>query len=661
MKLTAKLAKSQLKVNRSRTFWTIVGIVLSTALITTVCSFGASGYSLVTEFLGSDFGEYGATLTSLFLIPIIILSVIIVSMSIVVISNSFNASAGERESQFGILKSVGATKEQISSTVMYESFYLSIIGIPIGIALGLLLTFISVGIANQFLGELNSLIHMMMYELSVELKFVLSWIAIAISTLVSLFTVLVSAWIPARKASRRTAIESIRKIGEVKVKKKDTKVSPIISKVFGFEGVLAAKSMKRNKRNMRGSIISITIGIILFINLSSISNQANMMEKAMFPEMDTTVMVNYMSNQEVVDLEITGKEEVRTVAPINSEFAEIVTKRLREYGDVEILGIGMDLNTYNVHMPNDIISDGLKAERGIVEGEDGEFSAEIITVDHENYERICKEAGVPIGSNILINHYSYNDNGVLVEMEPFKISSGIVELTKADGSNIEVKVDGVVKKEDLPAEFDGLNVGTFRLIVPSGDMRGYTWNANPKDIDGFIDYANQVMEEVYPQSQTGSYMEKGFDTSVFMMKDYIKVMNIAIVFASIFIYSFAALFTLIGFTSVISTMSTNVQMRAREFAVLQSIGITYDGLKRMMDLEGILTSIKALTIGLPIAIVLTYLVNIPIKKTYPIPYEFPLGATIACVIMVFAMTIFTMRHSLKKLKGNNIMETIKSV
>jgi len=137
-------------------------------------------------------------------------------------------------------------------------------------------------------------------------------------------------------------------------------------------------------------------------------------------------------------------------------------------------------------------------------------------------------------------------------------------------------------------------------------------------------------------------------------------MNLGITIASIFVYSFIVILTLIGLTSVISTISTNVRMRSREFAVLQSVGMTYGGLKHMLNLESIMCSAKSLLWGLPIAISLTYLIHLPISSTFPITYQLPWLAIIQCVAGVFAITWVTMRFSVSRLRNENIVESIRS-
>ena len=197
-----------------------------------------------------------------------------------------------------------------------------------------------------------------------------------------------------------------------------------------------------------------------------------------------------------------------------------------------------------------------------------------------------------------------------------------------------------------------------RLIIPRGEMRSYIWLAAPADINGFIDHANAVMDELYPDVSGAAYMELGFTTRVYKMQDYMKVMNIAVVFAQVFIYCFVALLMLIGLTNVISTISANVRLRSREFAVLQSVGMTRDGIYRMLNLESLICSAKALVIGLPLAVALTYLINLAVRSMLPVPYQLPWFSAVLCTAGVFAITWVTMRCSLARMQKGNIVEAI---
>jgi len=664
MKLMAKLAYSQLTVNRKRTTWTLIGIILSTTLITTITSSVASGSASVVTLAGDQ--AQHSMLFAMLLIPAIILSIIIIIMSVIVISNAFRVSAGERMSQFGILKSVGATKSQITTTVMCESILLSVVGIPIGIILGLILTFVSVQVANHFLYDLNSLSRAMIQELSILVNFVIAWQAITIAAIMSFATVLISAWKPAIKASKITAIDSIRGAGEIKIEASQIRTRPLIKKLFGFEGVLAVKYLKRSKRNFRASVVSLTIAVILFVTASGIRQAVAQLESLIFPSnLETTVIVDYISARRTFNEE-TETWENRVVAPIDSKIADMVTERLRKYNNTHIFGIGFNAESYFAVVPREMITPDMMeiVEKSFPQRQQKyELSAEIITIDPKNYALLSKLAGVDLGSNILLNHYVINDRGNLVLFEPLIFKNQDLQLVYVDGNIRNIQIHGVLIAEDLPPELFPVNPAAsvaVSIIVPYGDMRGYTWFANPTDINSFMNHADFVMNEMFPTSDEDTYMSLGFATRVFETTDFIRIMNIGVIMAAVFIHSFIVLLTLIGLTSVISTISTNVRVRSHEFAVLQSVGMTYDGLKYMLNLESIMCSAKSIIIGLPVAILLTYLIHLPIRSIFPIPYQIPWIAIIQCILGVFAITLITMRFAISQLRKENIIESIRS-
>lgn len=660
MRITAKLAYSQLKINRSRTLWSLVAIALSTALMTAVCSFVASGNAMLVSFLGNDYGVYGQSYMGLLLFPAILFGLIIITMSVVVISNVFRISAEERMAQFGILKCVGATAKQISATVLYESVLLSAVGIPTGILIGLCLAFVGTKVANVFLNDLNDLANIMIRKIHLSIDFVLSWQALLIAAIVCFLTVLFSAWRPGRKAAKASAVDSVRGTGTIKVRKTKMHNNLIIQKFFGYEGVLASKNIWRNRQNFRATVIALTAGVVLFISLGALSHHANKLEMYIQPSVDETVIADYTSARIRQTNDKTGREESVYLCPIDSDVGNIVAEKLRAYDGKSIFGIGLDLETYYTVLPAETISNQMKNVLSDSQQNTYELLVEIVPVDTYNYRLLCKKAGVPVGSNILLNYYSYNDDGTEVDLIPYLDTLQSIELIKADGSQTELTIDGVLTQEDMPKELFYFNTNPVRLVVQQAEVRGYSWYSAPEDEAEFINYANRVLAEMFPMDKSSDYMEEGFSTRVYKIDDYMKVMNIAIALVSVFMYSFVALLMLIGFTNVVSTMSTNVLMRAREFAVLQSVGMTLEGLKRMLTLESILCSLNALVVGLPIGIAITYLVNLPIRSMYPIPYEFPWLSVMLCVLSVFGITWGTTICAIHKLRNQNIIETIRT-
>lgn len=661
MNITATLAFSQLKKKRTRSMASVFAIMLSTSMTTAVCSFIVSGNAMLVDLIGDDYGEYGAAYFSILLIPGILLGILIAAMSVIVISNVFRVSAGERIAQFGTLKCVGATGKQIVETVMYESFFLSLIGIPCGIGLGMIFTYFGIGIANNYLDELNSLVHMMMTEITFSLRFIISWKALLLSAGISFLTVLFSAYLPAKKSAKISAIDCMRgvenkTISDKKSRRKELKQSDLI------EARLAITNVRRNRRNTRTSVTVLSISIILFISLSGLRSIAGNVEEYIYQYSTQTVTVDYTSNYDSRINPVTGRDEVHYTRPIDTDLAEQIANELRAFDDQEFFGAGNDYDTYFTVLSEDLLtSDMIKAQE-YLEGNQKtqyEFPVEIIVLDRNHYEELCVTAGVETGSCILLNTFSYNHRGTEESIVPFSETMNTLTLETADGTPTVVEIDGILTRADIPEELLYPNTNPVRLVVPKAKVRGYNWMSSPADEEGYMEYANEIMERYFPEGEADAYMELGFSTRVFKTEDYVKVMNIAIVLASVFLYSFVILLAMIGVINVISTMSTNVQMRQREFAVLQSIGMTSDSLRKMLNMESILCAGKALLFGVPIGLAFILIMNYSVRMIFPIAFCIPWKAIGVVMVLVFLLIWGTIRITASKLKEQNIIETIR--
>ncbi len=656
MKITAKLAYSQLKINRSRTLWTILAIALSTALLTAVTSFAASINEMLHETLGENYGDYAASYQVLLLIPIIVFGILIVGMSVTVISNVFRISTQDRMNQFGILKCTGATRKQIMQSVMYESMWLCVISIPIGLILGIVFAYLGVGVANHFLGDLNALAHMMIQEINISISFVFSWQAYLCSALLSGSIVFYSAWKPAAKAGKISCVACINGSSEIHLDTRPIKDRKCITRLFGVEGLLADKNLKRNRHNFRATVISLSVGVILFVSLGGLAKQAQGIQEYMDLGIPETVLAEYMSSysQEEDSSSLYAK-------PIYSTRGDEITEKLEEYGDIDIFDMGDDLDTYQAIVASDQVTQDMKNLYEKDANTGYEYAVDLITLDREHYQQLCKKAKVAVGSTILLNQYSYNDYGHEREITPFSSSIQEMTLVKEDGTTQSVAIQGQLMGEDVFPELIHPAPSPVQLVVPEAEVRGYSWYASPEDEEDFMAYAKEILNQEFPESPNASYMEEGFNVRVFRVTEYMQVMNIAISMVSVFMYSFVALLMLIGLTNVISTLSTNVQMRQREFAVLKSVGMTKEGIQKMLNYESILCSMKALIIGIPVGILITILVNLPIRSMMPIPYEIPWLSLLLCVIVVLLITWGTTRYASHKLEKQNIIEAIRSV
>lgn len=655
MRLFVHLAVSQFRVNRLRSFWTLVAVVLATALITCVTHFVASGGAMIRESVGGGLTAYSAMYLRVLVLLAAFLSLLIMIMAAVVISNVFRVSAQARTAEFGILKCVGATPAQIRKTMLWEAGLLALVGIPLGLLVGLALTAGGIVIANHFFDELNALTHIMLKTMTFRLRFVLSPLGLLVAALLAFVTVLISAWLPARKAVRQSAIDSVRGRNAVKVHARRVHrwMDAIVERVFGPEGLLAHKTLQRSRQTFRATVAALAVAVVLFIFIGFLWQEAGAFNEMMTSKDGYTVTADYQSAM--------AQDGTTYAAPIASALGDAITSELASYdGGTDVFGFGNDYKRYDVTVDTADLTPEILSYYELEGQTSATFDVECIVLDRQHYQELCEAVGVPMGSVLLINNDRLNIKGYSTDTPVFANVPQTLEVKASDGSMTELDIAAVLSADDVPDVLFYPNTNTVRLILPEMSLRQYSWQAAPADQQGFMDYAEDILAEHFPDQSCDNYMENGYSARVYATEDYYKVMNIAVMLALVFLACFCGLLMLIGFTNVVSTLSTNVLMRTSEFAVLQSVGMTPEGLRRMLALESILCSLRAMAIGVPLGSLLTYLVALPVRNAFPIPYQFPLAAILLCCAGVLALTLSITALAAWRLRKQNIIARIRS-
>ncbi|MCL2019736.1 MAG: FtsX-like permease family protein [Oscillospiraceae bacterium] len=637
MSLTAKLALQQLKNNRRSTIWSLFGIILSVAMLTAVGGYGMGGAAILNDMLTNLYGEgTGANYEHASHVFSALIGGIVVITAIIVISNAFRVSASERTHQFGVMKSVGATKKQIRSTVMYEGIFLSIIGLPLGFVTGLLFQWLAIMITNIIMGGINY-----------TMGFSVSPILIISMMVLSFCMVLLSAWLPAAKAAKIPAISAIRGIGEVKLRKEKPKKSRFIGKIFGFEGQLAAKQLKRSRRNFRATVISISVCIVLVLASVSINSH-------MFAFLDGRL--EQLGDMRYSIFFSTANPDA---AALTVEIAENITHKLKEFPGAEVDAHGSMLYS-------------LAPELSVMSRED---LVSLVVLEQEMYNRLINEIGAAYGSNILINvAHEIDSEGNMSQYNPYNgmvgqtLSLYPVETIIDEGGNVSPAL-GKVSEVEITAQITELPDDSFiktayamftntkAIIVPELNFDGYSWIIFVDDITGFETYAQSVFDEhlTLRENETLHFMD---------IAEELIITTAVINFFSTFISIFSIMLALLGLTNVISTITTNIQLRAKEFAVLSSVGMTKGGMRRMLALESLLGSIRALIFGLPLGIFMAWLVYQGIigvfGQFFNLPFIMPWRASAVCAFGVLAVTFAIMRFAAVSLNKGSIIETIRS-
>lgn len=606
----------------------------------------------VLRFMGlSDNNIFNMLLYSVGVIVILIVMV----GSVFMIYNAFNISLNERMHQFGILLSVGATERQLRNSVLFEGFCVGIMGIPAGIIVG-------AGGINTVITIVADNFENIMYD--TPLKMVISFPAIIISVVTSLITILVSAYIPARKAAAVPVMECIRQTNEIKVEAKNVKTSRLASRIYGLEGTLALKNFKRNKKRYRSIVLSLVLSVVLFITTNSFVvylKQASEM---------AVVFTTYDIGFAAKDME-------------DSTLAALYDK-LKTSGSVYD-GMYQAVAKYNCITGTDSITDGLKDALGVNPGDkEVNLLLSIQFINDDAYLDIIKENGLPedeyMGNGAKFISVAKLDDNVQREKMPeefdnmFKSGSANLSVLPAgssqDGTSVNSKDISVTFKEFVPPDIlpdmeetgqDQPSGYTFTVIVPYSLKNTFEItdaNKGAKGITFRSETASKAMEDIemkiLAEGVTDNY-------NLYNVKSMIEDNTNIIFIANVFAYTFIVMISLIAAANVFNTISTNIKLRRRELAMLRSIGISEHGFRKMMNFECVFYGMRALGWGLPIAILFSWLVyeGISAGGADDINFVMPWAGICISIFSVLFIVFITMLYSTSKIKKENIIDALR--
>lgn len=612
-----------------------------------------------------------------------VVALIIILTSVYCIKNSFNISITEKIRQYGMLASVGATRRQIKSSVKTEAAMLGVVGIPVGTMSGILASLILVKVVNALsAGWLN-----------VALSFHTSLPALILAVILSIATIYFSATGSARRAAKVTPLEAIRNTKEIKIKSAKLKTPAIIGRIWGIGGVISYKNIKRNNKKYRTTVTSIVICSVTFIVISYFMSMAFSVVGMSYASADYNIGIN-MSCKKDIDIE---------------KFSKLLSGI--EGAEDYLVGAGYD---FDVSKPEYTKEYGEYCRQLYDDGEDVSQMFLITVLDDKSYDKYASDAGIKnaAAGAILVNKCTfdvYNENSskyVKKEMELYKYKAGdtiecgynVYDDASSDDNAVEGDIESSTESstEDNSGYVDEetINNGVRKTVdvtiagvtdkVPIG-YKGYSntllfmnqkgfeslWGdgKNGNEIKpGYASYSAYVVAEnadeyqdTFEKETEGNpeYSQISFYVSNLdkQMRDEKSLFTLLGVFA----YGLIVVIALIGITNIINTLSTGMELRSREFATLRSIGMTDKQFVGMVRLESVFISVKALVIGVPLGILISYLLCVMMNRMDDaIIYEPPYKAIILCIVVVIMLIYAIMKLSMTKLRHNNIIETIKN-
>ena len=634
------------------------------------------------------------TFKALFTVATVV-ALIIILTSVYCIKNSFNISITEKIRQYGMLASVGATRRQIKSSVKTEAAMLGVVGIPVGTMSGILASLVLVKVVNALsAGWLNF-----------ALSFHTSLPALILAVILSIATIYFSATGSARKAAKVTPLEAIRNTKEIKIKSSKLKTPAIIGRIWGIGGVISYKNIKRNNKKYRTTVTSIVICSITFIVISYFMSMAFSMVGMSYASTDYNIGINMSYKKDIhIDIEKLSK----LVSGI-------------EGVDDYLVGAGYD---FDVRKPKYTKEYGEYCRQVYDNSEDVSQMFLITVLDDKSYDKYASDAGIKnaAAGAILVNKGTfdvYNENSlkyVKKEMELYKYKAGDTiecgynvyddassddnaaegdtESSTDDNNAVEGDTESGTEDNSGYVDEETINNGVRKTVdvtiagvtdkVPIG-YKGYSYATllfmNQKGFESlwadgksnelkqrYVSYSAYVVAEnadeyqdTFEKETEGNpeYSQISFSVSNLdkQMRDEKSLFTLLGVFA----YGLIVVIALIGITNIINTLSTGMELRSREFATLRSIGMTDKQFAGMVRLESVFISVKALVIGVPLGILISYLLCVIMNRMDgAIIYEPPYKAIILCIVVVIMLIYAIMKLSMTKLRHNNIIETIKN-
>lgn len=573
-------------------------------------------------------------LATLYSMAIIVIGIIVVT-SIFVIRNSFSISATERARQFGMLASIGATPRQIRHSILFEGLVIGLIGIPLGILLGILAVAILVVVVNTLLEGI------MTGAVEFSMPFWIFPAAIALSFI----TIFLSSLLPAIRTARIAPIEAIRSNQDIKVKAKKLRSSKLVKQLFGIGGVIADKNLKRSRKKYRTTVVSIVLSVATFIGLYSFINYGQN-------------MVGLQYDNSAVDFAMTGGNEQLYQDLITRFNLQNVTYYRHHATSEDMPLYLMDRASFakfaqsvGVH-DKDLSQVVLMNDYAFTQKDGGGYAKKRLTdLKSGDQYRATIVPNAPERCTSFVGEGG-NDGYAMVEVD-----EACVEAAHATPYETELTITKMIDQAPLGLE----NMHTPFILASEDYVRrselalDKTYNmtmfaAEVDDVSAMTNYLDEYLAE-HPSKQAYFYEN---------VKESVDAMRRMYLLISIFLYGFVIVVTLIGVTNIFNTISTNIALRAKEFATLKSIGMTSREFNRMIRLESLMYAGKALLIGIPLGLLLSYGFYQSIANSVDFGWIIPWTAIIISIVAVGLLISIIMHYSVRQVAKQNIIETIRT-
>lgn len=574
-----------------------------------------------------------STISMLYAVVTVVI-IIILATSIFCIRNSFAISATEKSKMLGMLASVGATKRQIKKSVLTEAFILGLIGVPLGILSGIFADFILIKVVNFILRDV------IIDRLGIMILNI-PWLPILLGAVLGFVTIYLSAIASAIKASRISPIENLRSSKDIKLNSKKLHTPRFIENIFKTGGVLAYKNLKRSKKKYRTTVISLTISVFVFVAMNSFLTETFKVSSSYYKDYDYNMVVSNIASLKQSEI-----DAIRSLNDIKDIHVAYSTSRRVGYITIN------DLSKVAITDPDEGGIACTKYDEKTGECTGVKFaSLDIYALDDVSFKKYVKKLELDYEQvkteGILSDYYDlYRENGTTKEVRRYTYKKGDTIEGIYNESPISIRVAATTDTHIFGLE--AYNYAGGFLFVDKDYFENIEFEPYliTIDTDNYTTLEKSITE-------INSVVETSDLTSQIRYEKAIKTI------VSIFLYGFITVITLIGVTNIFNTITSNMELRQKEFAMLKSIGMTKREFNRMINLETLFYSMKSLIYGIILGLIGAYAIHNAFGLKEETAFIFPWTSILISIVFVFLLVKIIMNFSMKKINRQNIIETIR--
>ena len=583
------------------------------------------------------------------LLPMAICMVLVFVSGYLIIYNIFQISVAADIRFYGRLKTLGATKCQLKKIIYSQARRLCLVGIPFGLVIG------------YFLGAV--LVPFMITSTGGAAAVALDpWIFVG-AALFAAVTVRISCLKPARTCGKVSPMEALRYTDAEPLSRRKRKKSHSAS-----VRAMAWANLGRNRKRTVLVIASLSLGLVLLSGIYA-KNASFDIDKYMsgtvisdFEVEDASIASNFTTydpqgttiNSALVEKigDLDGLERTGALygQVINHEVGESALKNIEHYYNAEErLAVikATDPGLYDAY--SDMLASG--SCTAILYGVDGlvvDTLADAQNVLAGNFDKeafasgsyVVVDAGPAENADEIAPTYNVGDSVTLGD-KTYEVMAIVRDITPiTEGKNSDT------------ADFLGLYIPAedFCAMYPENTLRKYFFDVAAEDQPA----AEQMLLDVQSEDDpTLSF------TSKQTLIDHYKEQTRA---STIMAFAISFVIAVVGVLNFVNSMLTAIFSRQKEFAMLQSIGMTRRQLRNMLIGEGLYYAGITLVLSyLLSALVVGVGVRLLVAGDWTATFHFTLLPLVICTPILFAFAVLIPVCCFKNIEKQSIVERLRAV